>query len=211
MADNSLAKQILGSANKLWETLGLGTTGEVAPKVPRTRDPYKTYNPIAEAFPSVSPGLPDEYETNMNQVNPMYEPPMGQDIYRVNPLQKLNRLADIPSGTSPELRASLSEIDAYGPSGENIQATPEDTSYGYTDQQAMAIIQMLKDALKDPALSPEDRKAILEALGMDPGGNVYGAQGSGMSKKIGSTEDFMRGMPNSREPVRSMFNTWEER
>ena len=114
MADNSLAKQILGSANKLWETLGLGTTGEVAPKVPRTRtpNPYEKYNPIAEAFPSVSPGLPDEYETNMNQVNPMYEPPTGQETYRVNPLQTLGG-----SNISPELRESISGIDAYGPSG----------------------------------------------------------------------------------------------
>ena len=118
----------------------------------------------------------------------MYEPPTGQETYRVNPLQTLGG-----SNISPELRESISEIDAYGPSGENIQATPEDTSYGYTSEQALAVMQMLKDALKDPALSPEDRKAILEAMGMDPGGNVYGAQGSGMSEKIGSTEDFMRG------------------
>ena len=190
MADNSLAKQILGSANKLWETLGLGTTGEVAPKVPRTRtpNPYEKYNPMAEAYPSVSPGLPDEYETNMNQVNPMYEPPMGQAQYRVNPLQKLGG-----SNISPELWEAISRTNAYTPSGRNIQETPEDTSHGYTSEQALAVMQMLKDALKDPALSPEDRKAITEALGMDPGGNVYGAQGSGMSKKIGSTEDFMRG------------------
>ena len=188
MADNSLSSMISGNYNKMLQALGLGTTGEMSPKVPRTRDPYETYNPIAEAFPSVSPGLPDEYETNMNQANPMYEPPMGQDIYRVNALQKLGG-----SNISPELRESISSIDAYGPSGENIQATPEDTSYGYTSEQALAVMQMLKDALKDPALSPEDRKAILEAMGMDSGSNVYGAQGSGMSEKIGSTEDFMRG------------------
>ena len=53
---------------------------------------------------------------------------------------------------------------------------------------------MLQDALKDPALSPEDRKVILEVIGTPTlSGNIEGAQGSGMSETIGSTKDFMRG------------------
>tara|TARA_R100000781_G_scaffold22528_2_gene16748 strand:+ start:3612 stop:4220 length:609 start_codon:yes stop_codon:yes gene_type:complete len=191
---SGVSELISGNINKFLNALGLGTTGEMTPKVPRTRDPYKTYNPIAEAFPSVSPGLPDEYETNLDQVNVMDElniPPVGQKRYRVNRLQRLQNI-DMPM--SPEIGRSLFNINAYSPAGKNIDATDEDISYGYTADQAAAIIQMLQDALKDPALSPEDRKVILEVIGAPTSsGNIEGAQGSGMSETIGSTKDFMRG------------------
>ena len=192
---SGVSEFISGNMNKFLNALGLGTTGEITPKVPRTRDPYETYNPIAEAFPSVSPGLPDEYETNLNQVNVMDElniPPVGEERYRVNRLQRLQNMRDMPM--SPELFRSLYNIDAYSPAGKNIDATGEDISAGYTADQAAAIIQMLQDALKDPALSPEDRKVILEVLGKPPyDEGVEGAQGSGMSETIRSTKDFMRG------------------
>jgi hypothetical protein len=191
---SGVSELISGNINKFLNALGLGTTGEMTPKVPRTRDPYKTYNPIAEAFPSVSPGLPDEYETNLDQVNIMDElniPPEGEETYRVNRLQRLGNI-DMPR--SQELVRSLYNINAYSPAGKNIDATGENITAGYTADQAAAIIQMLQDALKDPALSPEDRKAILEVFGKPPyGEGVEGAQGSGMSETIGSTKDFMRG------------------
>jgi hypothetical protein len=191
---SGVSEFISGNMNKFLNALGLGTTGEITPKVPRTRDPYETYNPIAAAFPSVSPGLPDEYETNLDQVNVMDElniPPVGQERYRVNRLQRLQNI-DMPM--SPEIGRSLFNIDAYSPAGKNIDATDEDISSGYTADQAAAIIQMLQDALKDPALSPEDRKVILEVIGAPTSsGNIEGAQGSGMSETIGSTKDFMRG------------------